>query len=45
MEFIKEWECIRDVERELKIANQNISKCCRKKRKTAGGFIWRYKED
>lgn len=45
MEFIKEWECIRDIERELKIANQNISKCCRKKRKTAGGFIWRYKED
>ena len=45
MVFIKEWDCIRDIERELKIANQNISKCCKGKRKTAGGFIWRYKKE
>lgn len=23
----------------------NISKCCRGKRRIAGGFVWKYKED
>lgn len=42
---IKEWYCIRDVERELWIKWQNISCCCRWGRsKTAWGFIWKYKE-
>lgn len=40
--FIKRWDCIRDVERELKIANQNISKCCKGIYKTCGGYIWKY---
>ena len=42
MELIKIWNCIRDVERELKIANGHITYCCQGKRKSAGGFIWRY---
>jgi len=40
--LIRKWDCIRDIERNLNIANQNISKVCKGKRKTAGGFIWEY---
>lgn len=40
--FIKKWETIIDVERELGIDHSNIAKCCNGKRKTAGGFIWKY---
>lgn len=42
--LIKEWESIIDVERTLGIYGSNISKCCKGKHKTAGGYIWRYKE-
>lgn len=44
--FIKEWNCIREVERKLKINASNISGCCKGKYgcKTAGGYIWRYKD-
>lgn len=41
-EYIKTWCCIKDVERTLKIQDYNISSCCKGKRKTAGGFMWRY---
>lgn len=40
--FIKEWDCTMDIQRELKYANQNISACCRGEYKNAYGFIWRY---
>ena len=40
--FIKIWDSIIDVERELGIENGNISKCCNDTYKTAGGYIWRY---
>lgn len=40
--LIKQWGCITDVERELKIPHSNISKVCRGKRKTAGGYFWEY---
>lgn len=43
--FIKEWECIIDVEKILKIPNPNICKVCNGERKKAGGYIWRYKND
>ena len=44
--LIKEWESTMEVERQLKIDNANISACCRRKYgyKTAGGYIWRYKD-
>ena len=42
-EIIKEWESIAKVEQELKISNADICKCCKGKRKTAGGYKWRYK--
>lgn len=41
--FIKEWNCVRDIERELKISNESISHCCTGKTKTAGGYKWKYK--
>lgn len=41
--YIREWECIRQVEKELGIWGQNISKCCKGKYKSCGGFIWKYK--
>ena len=40
--FIKIWTCAMDAERELNISHSSIGKCCRKERKTAGGFVWKY---
>lgn len=42
--FIKTWESIHNVERELNISNSTICKVCNGKGKTAGGYIWKYKE-
>lgn len=45
--FIKQWESIIEVERQLGIKNEHIGQCCRKvkKYKTAGGYIWKYAEE
>ena len=40
--LIKTWDSISDVYRELKIKGNSISAVCRKKRKTAWWFIWKY---
>lgn len=40
--FLKKWESISRVEKELEISHNNIISCCKKRRKTAGGFIWEY---
>lgn len=42
--FIKEWESALEIKRQRKINNISISACCRGERKTAGGFIWKYKD-
>lgn len=42
-EFVREWDCLTDVERELGIFQSNISHCCSGKRKSSGGFIWKYR--
>lgn len=39
-EFIKQWESAEDVFRSLKINSSHIRECCRKERKTAGGYKW-----
>lgn len=39
--FIKQWNCQKDVERELGFKVQNISACALGNKKTAYGFIWR----
>lgn len=43
-EFIREWESITQVNKELNIDNSSITKCCKEKLKSCGGYIWRYKE-
>ena len=45
LELIKVWNSLIDVTRELGIDNSSISKCCKGKLKSAGGFIWKYYED
>lgn len=41
--FIKEYKSITDAYNETGINHINL--CCREKTKTAGGFIWKYKEN
>jgi hypothetical protein len=43
-QFIKEWECAKYAGVELKIQNSDITTCCRGKLKSAGGYVWKYKE-
>lgn len=43
--YIKEWEYIKQVTDTLGIAGSNITRCCRGKQKTAGGYVWKYKEE
>jgi group I intron endonuclease len=40
--FIKFWDYIMQVERDLKICHINIIKCCKGERNSAGNFQWRY---
>lgn len=41
---IKDFESINEASRNTNIGKDNISACCRKKQKTAGGYIWKYKD-
>ena len=43
-EFIAEYPSTREAERQTGISNSNICQCCKGNRKSAGGFIWKYKE-
>ena len=42
-EPIKEWNSLSEASKELNINNGHISSVCSGKRKTAGGFNWKYK--
>lgn len=42
--FIKEWDCIIDAVKKLNLSQSGISQVLTGKRKTSGGFIWKYKE-
>ena len=42
-QYIKTWDAIVDAQKTLNIGH--ISQCCSGKRKTAGGFIWKYEGD
>ena len=44
-DLIKTWTSARQIQRELGYNQQVISQCCLGKRKTAYGFIWRFKND
>lgn len=41
---IREWGSQLKASKETQINNRHISSCCNGKRKTAGGYIWRFKE-
>ena len=41
---ISDYQSTMEAERRLNIFHCNISACCKGKRKTAGGYKWRYKE-
>lgn len=43
--IIKTWECTMDVQRNLKINQNQISAYCNKRQKTCRGFIWSYEEN
>lgn len=44
-EFVREWESMCEVKRELGYSDRHISECCKGKLKTAYGFLWKYKSD
>ena len=44
--FIKTWDCINDIVREMGISHGLITATCQGKQKTSHGYIWKYhKED
>ena len=43
MNFIREWGSIKEASEELKIKDSQISRCCKNKIKSSGGYIWEYK--
>lgn len=40
--FIKRWECVKDINTELSIPSNSISKCLNNKNKEAYGYFWSY---
>lgn len=42
--MIAEYDSILEASAETNIAKQNICKCCKGERNTAGGYIWKYKK-
>ena len=40
--FIKQWECMQDIQRYLNISKQCILYACKNKTKNTKGYIWRY---
>lgn len=42
--FIRAYQTAREAERETGVDHTVISRCCKNKQKTAGGFCWKYKE-
>lgn len=41
-DFIKRWNNTLEIERELNIYHNLISKCCKGQFKNAGGYVWKY---
>lgn len=40
--FIKQWNCINDITKKLKIPHSNITACCKGRLNTAHGYKWEY---
>ena len=41
-DFIRSWDCIADVEREMGYHHSNIIQCCKGQIKSAYGYVWEY---
>lgn len=44
MVLVAEYPSAKEAERQTGISNANIIQCCKGRLKTAGGYIWKYKE-
>lgn len=44
-QIIMEFQSLMEIQRQFGYENGNLSKCCLGKRKTAYGYIWKYKEE
>lgn len=44
-DYIDEFTCLMEAERITNINNCSISSCCKGKLKSAGGYIWKYKNE
>ena len=42
--FVKEWDSLKQAQEELGMSNSILSQACKGKIKTAGGYIWKYKQ-
>lgn len=40
--FIKKWDCIMDIQRELGFDHRQINNCLKHRQKTAKGYVWQY---
>lgn len=43
-EFYKEYESISLASKDIKVSACSITNCCRKNQKSAGGYVWKYKD-
>ena len=43
--FVAEYVSIQEASRQTKICRCNIKDCCKHRYKSAGGYIWKYKEE
>lgn len=44
-QFIKKWDCISDIKRELGFNDSSIVNCCKGRKKTMYGFLWSYTKE
>ena len=42
--FVREWPSMKEAGETLKIARESITRCCKGELKSAGKFVWKYKE-
>lgn len=42
--FVKEWQSLKEAGETLNIRSSNITNCAKGREKSAGGFVWKYKE-
>lgn len=43
--LLNEFDSLKTASEKLNIPKSSISYCCKRRYKTAGGFVWRYKKD